>query len=104
MSNLANLRPAAPPAVTASTTEPSTTVRWPAPAAASRAELEELLADDVPYGDPTTEALGIGAMPGTMQFAARDRMVLALAEDAAAIAELAGCRVERFASSGSLLE
>jgi molybdenum transport protein len=66
--------------------------------------LEELLADDVPYGDLTTEALGIGAMPGTMQFTARDRMVLALAEDAAAIVELAGCRVELFASSGSLLE
>jgi hypothetical protein len=28
---------------------------------ASRAELERLLEDDVPYGDLTTEALGIGA-------------------------------------------
>jgi molybdenum transport protein len=72
--------------------------------AASRAELEELLADDVPYGDLTTDAIGIGAAPGTMQFAARDAMVLALAEDAAAIIELAGCRVELFASSGTTLE
>lgn len=79
-------------------------IPWPAPTAASRAELEALLADDVPNGDLTTEALGIGAAAGTMQFVARDSMVLALAEDAAAIIELAGCRVELLASSGSRLE
>lgn len=72
--------------------------------AASRAELEELLADDVPYGDLTTDALGIGAVPGTMAFTARDRMVLALAEDAAAIIELAGGKVDLHASSGTALE
>ncbi len=76
---------------------------WPAPTVASRAELEELLADDVPYGDLTTDALGIGAAAGIMQFTARDAMVLALVEDAAAIIELAGCRVELFASSGASL-
>jgi molybdenum transport protein len=74
------------------------------PPAACRAELEELLADDVPYGDLTTDALGIGAMPGTMAFTARDRMVLALAEDAAAIIELVGGKVELHASSGTALE
>jgi molybdenum transport protein len=74
------------------------------PTVASRAELEQLLADDVPYGDLTTDALGIGDAPGLMEFTARDTMVLALAEDAAAIIELAGCRVELFASSGTLLE
>jgi nicotinate-nucleotide pyrophosphorylase len=63
---------------------------WSVPTVASRAELEQLLADDVPYGDLTTDALGIGAAAGSMQFAARDTMVLALAEDAAAIIELAG--------------
>lgn len=98
MSSLANLRP------TVTSPAPSTAIRWPAPTAASRVELENLLDDDVPYGDLTTESLGIGEIPGTMQFAARDRMVLALAEDAAAIAELAGCRVELLASSGSTLE
>ena len=70
----------------------------------SRAELEQLLADDVPYGDLTTDALGIGQLPGSMAFTARDKMVLALAEDAAALIELAGCRVELFASSGAALE
>jgi molybdenum transport protein len=54
---------------------------WPAPTAGSRAELEALLADDVPHGDLTTEALGIGAVLGIMRFTARDAMVLAFAED-----------------------
>jgi molybdenum transport protein len=70
---------------------------------ASRAELERLLEDDVPYGDLTTEALGIGAVSGVMRLSARAPMVLALAEDAAAIIELAGCRVELLASSGAAL-
>lgn len=70
---------------------------------ASRADLERLLEDDVPYGDLTTEALGIGAVSGVMRFSARAPMVLALAEDAAAMIELAGCRVELLASSGTAL-
>ncbi len=70
---------------------------------ASRAELERLLEDDVPYGDLTTEALGIGTASGVMRFFARDAMTLALAEDAAALIELAGCRVELFAASGGVL-
>ncbi|MGJ4946307.1 ModD protein [Bradyrhizobium sp. HKCCYLS1011] len=74
------------------------------PRVASRSELEALLDDDVPYGDLTTDALGIGAMAGAMQFSARDQMVLALAEDAAALIELAGCRVELTAPSGARLE
>ncbi len=70
---------------------------------ASYAELERLVADDVPCGDLTTEALGIGAARGVMRFAARDPMVLALAEDAAAIIELSGCRVELSAKTGDRL-
>ncbi|RTL48699.1 MAG: ModD protein [Bradyrhizobiaceae bacterium] len=71
---------------------------------ASRAELERLLKDDVPYGDLTTEALGISATAGVMHFSARMPMVLAMAEDAAAIIALAGCEVELFAASGAVLE
>src|SRR6266536_5808374 len=107
MSSLAKSRPAPPLAtVLPSTTHSSRSMNaeGPTPTAATRAELEELLADDVPYGDLTTDALGIGAAAGSMQFTARDAMVLALAEDAAAIIELAGCRVELLASSGSTLE
>jgi molybdenum transport protein len=77
---------------------------WRAATVASRTELEQLLMDDAPYGDLTTDALGVGNAPGLMQFTARDRMTLALAEDAAAIIELAGCQVELLASSGSTLE
>ncbi|MGX4769201.1 ModD protein [Bradyrhizobium guangdongense] len=71
---------------------------------ASRAELERLLDDDVPYGDLTSEALGITTIAGVMQFAARAPMVLALAEDAAGLIELSGCRVKLFAASGAVLE
>jgi molybdenum transport protein len=99
MSSPAKLRPVPPPAAFV-----PPTLHWPAPTIASRAELENLLADDVPYGDLTTDALGIGGAAGMMQFTARDTMVLALVEDAAAIIELAGCRVELFASSGTMLE
>ena len=67
------------------------------------AELEALLADDVPYGDLTTQALGIGDAPGEMTFAARDAMVVAEAESAAALLELAGCRVALATKSGTAL-
>jgi nicotinate-nucleotide pyrophosphorylase len=61
--------------------------------AATRTELEQLLADDVPFGDLTTDALGIGDCTFEMAFFARDAMVVAEAESAAAILEIAGCRV-----------
>ncbi len=67
---------------------------------ASLAELQRMLADDVPFGDLTTEALDIGHLPGEMTFIARDSMTLALVEEAASIIELAGCRVELRARSG----
>jgi molybdenum transport protein len=76
---------------------------YPASTAATREELEQLLWDDVPHGDLTTEALGIAALAGRMAFVARDPMVVALVEDAAAIIELAGCRVAVQARSGMSL-
>lgn len=71
--------------------------------AATRTELENLLADDVPHGDLTTDALGIGDQPGQMVFSAREPMVLAEAESAAALLESAGCHVELHAASGERL-
>jgi molybdenum transport protein len=71
--------------------------------AASRAELEALLRDDVPHGDLTTSALAIGDQPAQMHFSARDPMTAALVEDAAAILEIAGADVELFARSGDAL-
>ncbi len=71
--------------------------------AASRTELEQLVADDAPYGDLTTYALGIDGMPGQMEFLARDAMVVAEAESAAAILEIAGCDVMLATASGTSL-
>lgn len=72
-------------------------------AAATTAELERLLHDDVPAGDLTTDALGIGGRPGRMRFAARHAMTLALVEDAAAILRLAGATVTAAAGAGETL-
>jgi molybdenum transport protein len=71
--------------------------------AASRTELEKLLADDAPYGDLTTQALGIDHVPGQMNYYARDAMVLAEAESAAALLEIAGCQVSLATTSGATL-
>ena len=71
------------------------------PRLSPRAELERLLVDDVPHADLTTEAPGIGSAAGAMEFDARDSMVLAFAEDAAAIIEICGCSAELLASSGT---
>ena len=65
-------------ATLARTAEPFPKRRTVSPTAAFRAELEQLLADDVPHGDLTTDALGIGSARGVMAFTARDSMVLAL--------------------------
>jgi molybdenum transport protein len=51
--------------------------------------LEKLVAEDVPYGDLTTDALGIGNERGRISFAARNAMVVAAIEEANAILGLA---------------
>ncbi|MBA2124941.1 ModD protein [Hyphomicrobium methylovorum] len=67
----------------------------------SRAELESLLYDDVPNGDLTTEGLGLARIAGKMTFTARDEMVLAEVESAAALLEMAGCHVSLDVQSGN---
>ncbi|CAN1723598.1 putative pyrophosphorylase ModD [Hyphomicrobium sp. 1Nfss2.1] len=68
-------------------------------------ELEALLADDVPYGDLTTAALGIGSSAGRMTFKARGQMVVAEVESAVALLRLAGCEsVTAQTCSGDVLE
>jgi molybdenum transport protein len=66
--------------------------------------LAAFLADDAGLGDLTTHVLGIGDRRGVMTFAARDPMVVAGAEEAARILELAGASVELTAASGDRLE
>jgi molybdenum transport protein len=58
----------------------------------SDAELAALLSDDVPYGDATTFALGIGGQPGRMEFRARAAMTLCGVEEAQRMGELRGLR------------
>lgn len=64
-------------------------------------DLDRYLAEDVPYGDLTTHALGIGTQPGVMVFRARAAMVVAAVEDAARLIARAGARVSGVLPSGS---
>ncbi len=66
-------------------------------------ELAALLAEDVPYGDLTTETLRIGALPARLDFAARQPMIVCGVEEAARMFELAGARVDVFEVSGAAL-
>lgn len=65
--------------------------------------LQSWLSEDAPFGDLTTQSLGIGTAPGQMRFTARNAMVLALAPEAARLLELAGAKVEMLAGDGSHL-
>ena len=69
----------------------------------SDASLDALLADDAPYGDLTTQALGIGQRPGRIAFAARGDMVLCCAEEAERKLTLSGARPVRRRASGDRL-
>jgi len=56
----------------------------------SDAVLQELIREDVPYGDLTTRMLGLGDRPARMDFRARAAMRVAGTEEAARLVELAG--------------
>lgn len=73
------------------------------PAMLSDTRLLELLAQDAPHGDLTTAALGIGACPGVIRYAARDAMTLACAEEAARMLALVGACPELIRPEGSRL-
>jgi molybdenum transport protein len=64
-----------------------------------------MLHEDVPYGDATTQGLGIGAQPGQAVFVTRATMVACCVEEAERLMLLAGCRsVQRFHASGAQVE
>lgn len=65
------------------------------------AELVRLIAEDCPYGDITTEALGIAGRDGRLEFRARDAMVVAGVEEAARMFALDGARATVAAASGT---
>ncbi|MGF7174378.1 ModD protein [Azospirillum doebereinerae] len=66
--------------------------------------LDALLAQDVPYGDLTTDSLGLAGRPATMRFAARAAMVLAGTEEAVRLIEKAGGRLTQVLPSGTAVE
>ncbi len=68
------------------------------------AETERLLGEDMPHGDLTTEALGIGDQRGRIRFTARSAMVVAAIEESAAMLECAGVDVTAYARSGDVVE
>jgi molybdenum transport protein len=67
-------------------------------------QLFDLLSEDVPFGDLTTQALGIGQQTARIEFSARQPMTVAATEEAARLLELAGARAQLLAPSGSQLQ
>jgi molybdenum transport protein len=67
-------------------------------------ELRQWLAEDVPYGDLTTHALGFGGRRGRIRFEARQAMVAACSEEAGRIMTLAGANVTESVPSGTSLQ
>jgi molybdenum transport protein len=64
-------------------------------------ELRQWLAEDVPYGDLTTRALGFGNRRGRIRFEARQAMVAACGEEAGRIMTMAGANVTECVQSGT---
>jgi molybdenum transport protein len=64
-------------------------------------ELHQLLAEDVPFGDLTTDALGIASQPAQIHFLARDPMVVCGVEEAARLFQLCGASVRVLTPSGT---
>ena len=63
-------------------------------------DIDRLIAEDLPYGDLTTRALGIGDQAGRIVFSARNPLVLAGAEVAARVAVARALQTERYRSLG----
>jgi len=64
-------------------------------------ELHQLLVEDAPFGDLTTDSLGIAGQRGGVTFLARDPMTVCGVEEAARLFELCGARTELKVTSGT---
>lgn len=71
------------------------------PPVLSDQELHALLSEDVPFGDLTTESLGIGAKLGQIRFFARDPMIACGVEEAVRMFQLCGAEAEARVASGA---
>ena len=67
-------------------------------------EIDRLIAEDLPYIDLTTHALGIEKEPGAIRFTARTAGVAACTEEAARILERAGASTTFCLESGESFE
>jgi len=67
----------------------------------SDAQLAALLQEDVPFGDLTTESLGLSGRAGQASFAARGAMVACGIEESARLFELCGARARVLIPSGT---
>lgn len=65
-------------------------------------DVDRLLAEDVPVGDLTTRALGIGGQPGRITFTARQDLVAAGVEEAVALLTRVGAVVVSHVPSGTV--
>jgi len=64
-------------------------------------ELHQLLAEDVPFGDLTTDSLGIAAHAGTIRFFARDPATVCGVEEAVRMFQLCGAEAAAMVASGT---
>lgn len=69
----------------------------------SEAEIDRLIAEDMPYLDLTTYVLGIGEAGGSMEYFTREACVLCGTEEAARVAARLGCTVAWSRPSGTAL-
>jgi molybdenum transport protein len=70
----------------------------------SSAEIEQLIQEDLPYGDLTTHLAGIGARTGRITLAARESMVVCGSEEAQSIFAHFDARVSIHAPSGTQVQ
>jgi molybdenum transport protein len=63
--------------------------------------LQQLLDEDVRFGDLTTESLGIETRPGVIRFFARDPMTVCCSEEAARLLVLCGAEARIRTRSGA---
>ena len=67
-------------------------------------ELENLLSEDIPFGDLTTNSLGIQKQRARMTFATReDSLVISCSEEAVKLCKMYGLNIERFVPSGTVV-
>lgn len=65
------------------------------------AEIDQIIAEDAPYGDLTTRLAGIASLPGRITFHARDPLTLSGVEEAVRIFQHLGATVDFAAEAGT---